>query len=227
MAPKVFDRYGNEKSWEWLVEHYGPVVVHPANPGGGWRCIELHENADLAGGAKATPHIGTVFNGIMAASVIMVHFQNADGSPFQGHRVAWYWPDAPDDANCGPVNGVPDGMQPNRSAKPGETNMNGDVGFGMGGGAYYFPPNIGPHAVWAYGNEVNSDVVFGLGMLGGTNHNSLWPVFQWDEGEEPPEPPPANGCDLTPVLEAIARLDSKVDYLVDLARMPRTIGGVG
>jgi uncharacterized repeat protein (TIGR02543 family) len=60
------------------------------------------------------------------------------------------------------------------------TNDMGDVGYGMGGGAYYFPPEKGPHWIDAGGVRVD-----GLGMLGGTNHDHVDVVLI--EGElEPP-----------------------------------------
>jgi hypothetical protein len=205
--PKIFDKYGTQQSWAWLQEYYGALVIHPATAGPGWRCVELHENADIATGVKKGPFLGH----IGAAAIIMVHVQDDTGSPAANVQVAWYWPDAPENPEAGPANGVPSAMRPGHADNPGTTDGNGNVGFGMGGGAYYFPPNQGPHATWIYGTGTNSDVVLGLGMRGGTNHDSLWPVFQWsDEGEpEEPQPPaPGNGiaAELLAIQQAIGRI---------------------
>lgn len=199
---QVFDRYGKEQDWAWLEANYGPVVIHPADEGAGWRVAEIHENGDPVQGVQARQsHVEAVF-GIQAAAIILVQAQHADGQPAEGVQVAWYWPDAPVDPQAGPANGLPEGMVPDRCDGPGRTDGNGNTGFAMGGGAYYFPPNRGPHAVWIYGKQTNCDVVWGLGMLGGTNHDSLWPVFRWSEGEEPPPPPP----DECPVEEILRRV---------------------
>lgn len=66
------------------------------------------------------------------------------------------------------------------------TNRTGEAGFGMGFGAYYKPPDIGPH--WAdVGKDIASDVVTGLGMLGKRDHWHLEPTFRFVEAEEPEE----------------------------------------
>lgn len=183
---EVYDRNGVQRDWAWLEAHYGPLVIHPADEGPGWRVVQIWENGDppLVGGVQE--RVGA-FEGIEAAAVIVVKVLSADGQPVDGLRVAFYWPDADSDPDAGPANGLPEGMVPGRCVS-GPTNVNGDVGFGLGGGAYYWPPGIGPHAVWIRGPETNSDVVHGLGMIAGTNHDSLWPVYQWVEGEAP-EPP--------------------------------------
>jgi len=70
------------------------------------------------------------------------------------------------------------------------TDVNGQTGFGMGGGAYYRPDRgeTGPH--WVYVNTAHtSDVVDGLGMIGKTNHAHLEPTFQFVKAGEPEEPP--------------------------------------
>lgn len=95
-----------------------------------------------------------------------VTIRDKNGSPIDGQAINFGWPD-------GEVTG--------------HTDVGGAVGFGMGGGAYYFPPNKGPHYV-----IVDELRVEGLGMLGGTNHIHIEPTFrEWDSGAPPPvEPPP-------------------------------------
>lgn len=107
--------------------------------------------------------------------------------------VAFSWPDAP-------YKSLPKEPKPRHVAQL--TNENGDVGFGMGGGAYYQPPNVGPHAVWVamYPDHV-SDCVDGLGMLGKRDHWHLEPTFQFVKGEI--EPPPVDCDDYLSALEEI------------------------
>lgn len=96
---------------------------------------------------------------IDAPSTLVVTVKDESGNPVPNVSVAFSWPD-------GTVHGITDNM--------------GNVGFGMGGGAYYFPPEKGPHWIDAGGVRVE-----GLGMLGGTNHDHMDVVLI--EGElEPP-----------------------------------------
>ena len=96
---------------------------------------------------------------IDAPSTLVVTVKDKGGHPVPDVSVAFSWPD-------GTVHGTTDPM--------------GNVGFGMGGGAYYFPPQKGPHWIDAGGVRVD-----GLGMLGGTNHDHLDVVLI--EGQlEPP-----------------------------------------
>jgi len=169
----IRDKYGEIQDWAWLVAHYGPLVIHSNFDGPGWRIVELRENADI----------------MLAPAVIIARFLNADGSPAVGQAVCWYWPDAAEQPGCVPANGLAPGILPGRYAGPGKTNDNGDIGFAMGDGAYYFPPAIGPHALWPCCAD-NAESILGLGMLGGTNHSHMDVVYQWVEGEPPPSP----GC---------------------------------
>src|SRR5512136_3057320 len=91
---------------------------------------------------------------------IVVNVRDASGNPALVN-VAFSWPDAPSDPAAGHLG----------RAIVGPTNANGDVGFAMGSGGFYFPPNQGPHSVWIYGGD--SDLVRGLGMLGATDHLHL------------------------------------------------------
>jgi hypothetical protein len=86
-------------------------------------------------------------------------------------RVAFYWSDAPVEPDAGPAGGVLPGMVPGR-ADVGTTSDNGDVGWGMGKGAYYWPGKgeIGPHAVWVAGANTRSAIVLGFGMVAMTAH---------------------------------------------------------
>jgi hypothetical protein len=191
--------------WAWLTAKYGPVVIHPAAPGLGWRVVEIHEDADLPANVTVTRRIEP-----LVAPAVMVKTLARDGRPVAELWVAWYWPDAPENPSAMPPNGLPAGMRPGRADRPGVTNLNGDVGCAMGRGAYYFPPEIGPHAVWCWG--MNSDVVFGLGMIGGTNHDHLNLVFQQCL-VDPVVPPPEPGPELAAVLARVAVIERQCEEI--------------
>lgn len=166
MGITVYGHDGLIHDLDWLRKKYGNFLIKEAPPGPAYRIVALHEKLD-------------------AASTTVVTVSHAGDRPLSDISIAWYWPDAPHDPNCGPANGVLANMLPNRCVF-GTTNGNGDVGFGMGGGAYYWPDKgqIGPHAVWVYGTDVQSDVILGLGMVGATNHNHFDIEFAWVEEEE-------------------------------------------
>jgi uncharacterized repeat protein (TIGR02543 family) len=113
---------------------------------------------------------------IDAPSTLVVTVKDKGGNPVPDVSVAFSWPD-------GTVHGKTDNM--------------GNVGFGMGGGAYYFPPQKGPHWIDAGGVRVD-----GLGMLGGTNHDHVDVVLIEAQLEPPPKytltvaVEPANGGDV-------------------------------
>lgn len=62
---RIYDKYGTERDWPWLIENFGPVVVEPGIPG----VIELRE---IEGPATLVADVGAV-----------------------GVPVVFYWPDAP------------------------------------------------------------------------------------------------------------------------------------
>lgn len=88
-----------------------------------------------------------------------------------------------------------------------ETDGNGQTGFGMGGGAYYHPEKgePGPHSVWI--DAPCTEIINGLGMIAGTNHNHLEPTFKFVEAEEGAEPEPdPNLAMAIAILEDIKRM---------------------
>lgn len=206
---RIIDHAGVEKNWAWLVANYGPLVVHPAAAGNGWRVAEIVERVN-------------------APAAILVSARNPDhtcacatsaSTPAPGTLLAWYWPDAPYNAEAGPPNGVPDGMTPGRADRPGVANGEGLVGFAMGQGAYYWPSRgeRGPHATWVYGQ--NSDVVFGLGMAAATNHNHLDVVFQREDEIEPPPPEPGDEwAALFALMDRIIALLERMTALLEATR---------
>jgi hypothetical protein len=155
MEIKVYDWEGNERDLAYLRGKYGDFIIQDAAEGEGlaFKISALREKVETA-------------------ATLVVTVADDEGNPLEGVRVAWYWPDADVDPNAGPKGGVPQQMRPERAIS-GTTNMNGDVGFGMGGGAYFWPDQgeIGPHATWIHGPETRSDLIYGLGMIAATNHN--------------------------------------------------------
>jgi hypothetical protein len=191
---KIVDCTGTERDWTWLAANYGMPVIHGAAAGPGWRLVELREVKDHPG------------REIRATNTLIVAALQADGRPAPDLRVAWYWPDAPEDPDAAPTNGLPPQIRPGRAVS-GTTNLNGHVGFGMGGGAYYWPDQgqIGPHAVWIHG--ANSDVILGLGMIAATAHNHIDPVYQYTAGDsEPVIPPPEEPDHWTQLFRYLAQI---------------------
>ena len=217
MAVRVYDKTGVERDWDWLVEQFGPLQIIEKGAGSGWVLTELHEIDDLHiedvqawleddervvfhGGLspaaileywrQAQEKRRTIDGKIQAPSALVVTLRNVNGDPAPDVPVAFYWPDAPERPDCGGFG----------RAVVGPTNAEGKVGFGMGGGAYYWPPSIGPHATWMCGE--NSDICNGLGMIGGTNHRHLDPTYQWMNPE-----PPADECPWGEIEQYLGLID--------------------
>jgi hypothetical protein len=170
-VPKVYDQEGNERDWHWLVANFGAIRVErtelPEGVSHHYRIVKLQ---DAEGPA-----------------VKIVHVQDQTGKPQEGVRVVRYWPDAPRLPEWSP----PASRWQERGVY-GDTNVNGDIGFGMGRGDYYFPPDGGASAVWIASSQGPSDYISGMGMLGGTNHRHIDVTFelQGEEGQPPPTPTP-------------------------------------
>jgi hypothetical protein len=148
---RVFDYDGNERGWDWLVEEFGAVWIGSGN---GSACVtEL----------RAKEHT-------YAALVIRV--RNPQGEPVGGVPVVNHWPDA--DPLPRELVGCYDNGDHTLTKYPPDDGA-GNAEFGIGGGSYYFPPEGGPHTVWV--GVAGSDCVYGLGMLGGTEHNHLEPTY--------------------------------------------------
>jgi len=182
MGFQIFDKFMQLQSQEWLEEEFGPVEHLEAPPGPGYRLAALVEIDDLPplhGAVAPQPPLPLKGRIIEASATIIVQVLDEAGEPVEGVRVARRWPDEtlsnlpPELVAWGWTKGV-----------YGDTNPNGDIGFGMGTGDYYFPPDKGASAVWVEGP--GSDGVDGLGMIGGTNHRHLNLVYQWMD-EQPPD----------------------------------------
>ena len=168
--PKVYDQQGQEQDWAWLVANFGAISLERATvPAGVAQVYRIVKLQDFEGPATE-----------------LVNVVNQTGKPIDGLTVVRYWPDAPT---------LPDWPPPTSKWRDrgvyGPTNANGDIGFGMGHGDYYFPPKGGASAVWVASQNGPSDFVGGLGMLGGTNHRHLDVYYQLTDVAEPPSPPPA------------------------------------
>jgi len=157
VLPTIYDCDGNVTDIAWLHGYFGPVT---------WTKIPT-ATAKLS---AIHPCCGD------CPATIVVHVEDEAGDPVAGVEVVFYWQDAPvlppALRGCGLDHGV-----------YGPTNEAGDVGFGMGGGAYYWPDQgqVGPHRVCVGG--VVSERMDGLGMIAETNHEHLDLAFAVSGGE--------------------------------------------
>ena len=178
--PLVIDQDGQERDWEWLIANFGAVTLERAEaPEGVAQVYRIVKLADTEG---------------PAAQVVNVVGQ--DGEPLEGITVVRHWPDAPP---------LPDWPPPTSRWRPrgvyGQTGVNGDIGFGMGHGDYYFPPDGGASAVWLADEAGPSDLIGGLGMIGATNHRHLDIYYRRvavQESSPSPTPEPAPKPQPTP-----------------------------
>jgi hypothetical protein len=169
MTARVYDWDGVEKDWGWLQETYGNVRVIEAAAGANsaaFRLKEIHVSH-----AEATLQVGSF---------------NANGTARQGDHVCNTWPGIVVDPKHGNVDlrGDPSLKTVYRPiACVQSTDVNGQTGFGLGTGSYIQDMAAGgPNAVWITSPSYPSDVVDGIGMLGGTPHwGPLRPVFVLDE----------------------------------------------
>ena len=143
----IYDKYGTLQDWDWLVDRFGDVTLDRGT--GTASVVELRE---VEGPVSLT-----------------LWLENADGLPIEGQAVVFYWPDAPElkepqQRACGLSQGV-----------IGYTKETGEVGFGMGDGAWYNPDagEVGPHQVWIVTD--GTDCLRGLGWFEDHIHlDSVW-----------------------------------------------------
>ena len=161
---QITDRNGITHDAAWLAATYGARVV----PGPSGRAFRLVRVAETEGPAT-----------------VMAHVQEA-GAALAGHGVALSWPDAPEDLTTPEARLFVTRYRPRAAVQ--WTNASGDTGFGLGGGSYIKDLAVGgPHACWVLHNIYASDVLDGIGMLGGTNHRGpLRMVFELAEAERLP-----------------------------------------
>ncbi len=200
--PQVFDQQGEKQDWNWLTENFGAIVIERAKVAKKvtriYRVVKLQDSEGPA--------------------VQVVNVADQDGNSMEAIRVVRHWPDAPE---------LPAWPSPTSRWRDrgvfGKTNVEGNIGYGMGHGDYYFPPDGGASAVWVADEAGPSDLVSGLGMLGGTNHRHLDVYYQLVDVEKPsppgpPEPP------VEPPVEPPAELPDerwrtlleKLDLIIDM-----------
>jgi hypothetical protein len=209
MDIKVVDLQYNERDFAYAEAKYG-VAFRRAEVEPGqkvYRLVELWEK---------TGHHS-----------LITQVLDESGNPMDRVDVAFYWRDAPDPPD--PPTEVYS-HDWHRNFVHGPTNVNGDVGPGMGRGAYHGEGEGGPHAVWVRDPNIPSDVCEKLGMLAGTNHDHLDQKFQLvvAEGEPTPTPTPtpptppglgdaeALAQEVQSLKERVAKLEAKLKGLRDL-----------
>lgn len=234
---KYWDRNGVLRTKEWMEDKYWPLLDKQSNQlEPGWDLVGYFETADTPDALKwqldknvayivAPPSILAAqkkqykrwaeqkARGIEATSALMAVLWDSDGNPVGGIEVAFYWEDATYDPQAGPKYGVIEPqMFPDRCVH-GPTEGDGDVGFGMGGGAWVEPGEMGPHGLWAYGDGTNSAVAFGFGMKFGTPHDHMNAVFQWR-----PEAVEPGDCPVEDVVAILDTLDKRADNIIAAAK---------
>jgi hypothetical protein len=138
----IYDLQGIEQDWDWLIATFGAVTLERGT-----------------GTASVT-----VLHAVEGPVALAIRVLDSAGDPIENVPVVFHWPDAPElqpwQQACGLDRGIID-----------LTDGSGYADFILGSGAYYFPPNGGPHTVWLA--IEGTDCLGGLGMLGGTNHIHL------------------------------------------------------
>jgi hypothetical protein len=204
MDIKVVDMEYKERDFEYAKSKYG-VAFRRAEVAPGQKVYRLVELWEKRG-----------------HSSLITQVLDENGNPMASIDVAFYWPDAPDPPDP-PTEVYPHDWH--RNFVHGPTNVNGDVGPGMGTGAYHGEGEGGPHAVWVRDPNIPSDICEKLGMLAGTPHDHLDQKFQLmvagKEGEEPVEPP------ITPPPEDTAALVQEVQSLKErVAKLEAKLGAL-
>jgi len=173
---KIYDKNGVERTWSWVESNYGQVEVYHAPPKveAGY-VFRLKTVRETEGPAVVIATIDSDPSG--------------DGSlvPVQ-ENVGFYWPD--------PEEPISTASYQSRwmeyvGARQ-KTGPDGETGFGLGGGSYYLPPDLGPHWMWVLSEEFCSDALANFGMLANTNHRGILRaefLLQWEEKPDPPIPP--------------------------------------
>ncbi len=212
MDIKVMDLEYKERDFEYAKSKYG-VAFRRAKVAPGhkvYRLVELWEK---------TGHHS-----------LITQVLDEDGNPMANVDMAFYWPDAPDPPDP-PTEVYPHDWD--RNFVHGLTNVNGDVGPGMGTGAYHGEGEGGPHAVWVRDPNIPSDICEKLGMLAGTFHDHLDQKFRLmtvpeteTEPETEPEPKPEEPP-VTPPSEDLAALVQEVQSLKErVAKLEAKLKGL-
>jgi len=205
MDIKVMDLEYKERDFEYAKSKYG-VAFRRAEVAPGEKVYRLVELWEKSGPAS-----------------LITQVLNEDGSPMANVDVAFYWPDAPDPPDP-PTEVYAHDWYGNFVRGP--TNVNGDVGPGMGTGAYHGLGEGGPHAVWVRDPNIPSDICEKLGMLAGTFHDHLDQKFQLmtvpgeieeeEKEEKVPEDVEALAQEVQSLKERVAKLEAKLEALKTL-----------
>jgi len=175
---------GQVMDYQWLFNTFGPIELHLADP---VECVD---------GKKRVMRLIEAQESIGPA-VLVVSILKEDGSPWENMCVARGWPGAPT------LPGTPsETIRWSERGVYGFTNIEGDIGYGMGAGDYYWRYDtqagvgyiftLGVHdtGVWTPNGGIPSDFVTGTGMLGGTEHQGLlrfkyqWVVVEDDDDDD-------------------------------------------
>jgi len=147
MALEVYDVNGVQQSWAWLQTKY-KCDMTAAPPGAAFRLVRIDET--------------------IGPAVFIVYVRSDTGAPQQNQPVAQWWNGAESDERSTSLVGV--GLQSVYHARAivERTNSGGDIGFPYGAGGVIH--GDGPYAFWILSPSLASDIVTGLGWLGGTDH---------------------------------------------------------
>ena len=130
-------------------------------------------------------------------AVIVVRVEDENGNPLVGIDVARWWPDPK-------LERLPEWLATwQEQGVYGPTNVAGDIGFGMGKGDFFDPKaKTGASQVWPQDSEGLADI----GMVAGTPHWTLWPVFRKRSHVAPPIPPVDPGVDVAAARAKLAEI---------------------
>lgn len=187
MEIEVLDRDYQPKTLAWAKAEYGIDFTQPQVAEGelAYFLVGLYEKTG------ESSHITKVVD--------------AQGNPLEGEDVTFYWPSSPDPPDP-PTELYPTDHRQNFTH--GLTNENGDIGPGMGTGAYISKGECGPHEVWVRHPTTFSVHVKCIGMLGSTNHDHLNLKIQLRPAEGEPLPP--NG-------DVSAQIITRAEEIIQLA----------
>jgi len=187
MAPIVYDMNGSERNMEWLRSKYGNLVYLDAGETDKYELVRIDETEGIA--------------------LIKVRVLGAAGGTQSGAYVANHWAD---DALPALDGGGHQTLWQARALVQ-ATDNRGLSGFGLGTGSYIRDLLVGgPHTLWVLDQDLPSDGLSGVGMLGGTNHHGpLTLTFRATKGTVPAPAPPVGPADATTqkLQEIIERLD--------------------
>jgi len=197
---------GVPRDLAYLRIRYGDFQIVDTGPSEGAPAFWVSKLVERADG----PVIWRKDNTPDATASLVVRIVDENGAPVSGVHVAFYWPDAPEDPAAGGLGRCVNGW----------TGNNGDVGFGMGPGAFYWPSQnqIGPHAVWIYGQEVRGELVNGLGMVALTNHYHFDVEYTLVQNPGGGDPLPVDLEAIEDKARRIKRLSAQIVELVQAAQ---------